>query len=521
MAITCPDTRHTISCLAEKIMRKITGLILTLVLIVLSVAVIFGEEPSTDTSSGDPMASESNINEPTLSEPSPSEPTPSEPIHVTDIIVGQPLRTLNVGESAALEAVIEPSDAQTQIINYSSSAPDVLTVNEAGTITAMSAGTATITLSADGIKRMIEFVVVAPSTVTSIDVTSFNDRMKVTETQSISATVYPTNAENAQITYSTSDVSVATVSEGGTVTAVGAGEAKITLLAGNVSKTLNLTVYVATEKIEVSENYIILQPNENRTIKVSVFPSDASQSVTFKSTNVGVATVNSYGTISAVGVGLASILIDNGDSMKAVTVVVNKGASTYSEVANGDSEETTAPEAVDELITLIENAGTVDTISISGVQWPTIPSSALKLLYGTEKVLVITYPQYSLVVDGRSIKNAENTLSTRVTFTEDAQGLHFTINDKKQLPGSIQIELTELDSSYQYLYLYNDTTGKFERLSALDGTSVTISIAGEYLLTSEKIKENSITTYALIGFGIIIVVSAGVYIGVKKQYWFW
>ncbi len=492
-------------------MRKITGIILTLVLIVLSVAVIFGEEPSADTSSDDPTASESNSND----------PTPNEPIYVTDIIVGQSLRTLTVGESAALEAVIEPLDAQTQSINYSSSAPGILTVDESGTITAVSTGTATITLSADGIKRMIEFEVISPTVVTSIDVTNFNDRMKVTETQSISATVYPTNADNAQITYSTSDASVATVSEGGTVTAVGAGNAKITLTAGSVSKTLSLSVYVATEKVDVSESYIILQLGGKRALKVSVFPSDANQSVTFKSTNVDVVKVDSDGTISAVGVGLASILIDNGDSMKAVTVVVNKGAGTSSEATNGASEDITTLEAESELINLIENAGDVGNISISGVQWPTISSSALKLLYGTEKVLVITYPQYSITVDGRNIKNAENTLSTRITFTENDQGLHFVVNDKQPLPGSIQIELTKMDKSYQYLYLYNDATGKYERLNAIDGTKATISIAGEYLLTSEKIREGLVTIYALVGFGAIIVISAGIYIGVKKRYWFW
>lgn len=48
-----------------------------------------------------------------------------------------------------------------------------------------------------------------------------------------------------------------------------------------------------------------------------------------------------------------------------------------------------------------------------------------------------------------------------------------------------------------------------------------IDTAGEYLLTSKQLSGLSINVIFVIVGSIAILIGVGVYIGVKKQYWFW
>jgi hypothetical protein len=69
--------------------------------------------------------------------------------------------------------------------------------------------------------------------------------------------------------------------------------------------------------------------------------------------------------------------------------------------------------------------------------------------------------------------------------------------------------------------LYNSEKDKYQKLSSEDISMLNIDTAGEYLLTSKQLSGLSVNVIFLIVGIVAILIGVGVYIGLKKQYWFW
>lgn len=135
---------------------------------------------------------------------------------------------LIVGDASIVNATIIPVDATNQSIIWSSSDSNILEVDN-GNILAKNSGTATITAQIDDVSSNVT-IIVKPKI---IDVTSlsFNvSKMSINtgESFTIVGTISPDNATDKVITWSSSDNSIATVSNGvvkclkaGTVTITG------------------------------------------------------------------------------------------------------------------------------------------------------------------------------------------------------------------------------------------------------------------------------------------------------------
>ncbi len=116
------------------------------------------------------------------------------------------------GETFSLVATVLPKDAEYDGVIWASSNASVASVNS-GTVTAVS--TATITASAGGKSSTCTVKVSAKVvTVTSITLDKTSLSMQVGETETITATVNPDNATDKSGHWGSSDVSVATVSNG-------------------------------------------------------------------------------------------------------------------------------------------------------------------------------------------------------------------------------------------------------------------------------------------------------------------
>ncbi|MBQ9184664.1 MAG: CotH kinase family protein [Bacteroidales bacterium] len=96
-------------------------------------------------------------------------------VEVTKITVSPTSVSLKVGETAVLEAVIEPSDATYKTVSWVSDKTDVATVDESGKVTALAAGSAVITATAVGGKTAASTI-----TVTSPDSPPASDRWQDT-----------------------------------------------------------------------------------------------------------------------------------------------------------------------------------------------------------------------------------------------------------------------------------------------------------------------------------------------------
>lgn len=155
--------------------------------------------------------------------------------HVSEVAINETALTLAIGEKAALTATITPKNATNKSVTWSSSNTLVATVSENGEVSAKEAGTATITLmSGDNQSKIATCLVTVAQEIIEVTLIGINNKplsMLVNDTDELLVTVLPDNATDQNLTWSSNDVSVATVSETGTVIATGTGVATITVVS--------------------------------------------------------------------------------------------------------------------------------------------------------------------------------------------------------------------------------------------------------------------------------------------------
>ena len=164
-------------------------------------------------------------------------------IAVKSVSLNMTILTLTSGETGKLTATVTPSDADDSTVAWSSSNADVATVGNDGTVTAIKAGKATITAQAGDITAECA-VSVNPILVENVtlDVTTLT--LAPGMTKKLAATVKPDNADDKTVTWSSSNVEVAMVSNDGTVGAIKTGETTITAQSGSIKAECKVTVHV-------------------------------------------------------------------------------------------------------------------------------------------------------------------------------------------------------------------------------------------------------------------------------------
>ena len=144
-------------------------------------------------------------------------------------------------------------------------------------------------------------------------------------------------ASKLNLTWSSSDEEVATVDETGLVTAVGAGEADITVSVAdaNISSTTHIKVVILPTGVEVPETLSLeLNGEATKALGAKMTPEDATDvKLAYLSSDESVATVDESGNVTAVGVGECTI---------TTTIVADTTATA--EDAGVDSEMLVVPE---------------------------------------------------------------------------------------------------------------------------------------------------------------------------------
>ena len=144
------------------------------------------------------------------------------------------------GKMVTLHATVLPEDATDKAVTWKSSNTTVATVSNNGNVTAIKAGSATITASIGGLSASCVVKVIIPVTSITLNITS--KTLKENETLKLTATVKPTDATNPSVTWTTDNPSIATVDNIGTVTALSEGTAIITATAGEMTATCTIKV---------------------------------------------------------------------------------------------------------------------------------------------------------------------------------------------------------------------------------------------------------------------------------------
>lgn len=449
-------------------------------------------------------------------------------VAVESIAPGDYAATMTVGTAQQLSPDIQPEKAAKRAsVSFVSDNPNIVSVTSDGVAQAVGLGTAHVAATV-GDQSCLYTITTEPDesmVVTEMDITLAANTIAVGDTTSLSLAVLPTSAANyADVSLSSSNEGVATVNSFGKITGIAPGTATITATCGNVSASATLKVVsggsTVTESLSLNTNYVVLKPGSSKTITGSVAPSSASQSLTFKSNDTKIATVNGSGVITGVSTGATSVIVSNGTASSSVTVIVNRTASTSGDDSNSGDGSSSEETPTDSVAAAIENAAS-DTVALSQQEAPVVSSDALNALRTNNKTLVVNGDGYSIRIAGSNVKDTSAPLDTALTFTPSEHGINFTLNHGDPLPGTVEVTFTGDYAAYGRIYLYNAVAQKWQFLNAFKDTTLPADTAGEYLLTTENLRFAEMDWTFFIAGGVVMIGIVVAYIAVKKRYWFW
>ena len=205
-----------------------------------------------------------------------------EEVEVANVAVSQSSLTLEIGKSANLTATVSPSNATNKVVTWISTNQQVATVNN-GTVTAVSPGTTQIIAAAGGKSGSCSVTVEKPPVaVTYVSLDKSEVTLKKGETPTLKVTVSPSDANNKNVKWVSSDAGVAMVDNNGKVSAIAPGSAVIFVitddggLAASCTVTVNPTS-VPVESVSLSDTSVRIIEGDNTTLKVSVNPKNATE----------------------------------------------------------------------------------------------------------------------------------------------------------------------------------------------------------------------------------------------------
>ena len=209
-----------------------------------------------------------------------------------------------------------PEFSVLRAVVWSSSHPEIASVDENGQVKALEEGKAVITVQdADNaaVKASCE-VNVIPITVTEVLISQEELELKVGEQFTLSYSSLPTGSILTNASWKSLDESVAQVSQGGVVTAVGPGETQV-LIASATYPDLKASCTVKVSSIEatglsLNKTTSQLTVGESERLIPTIEPANTTnKNCSWESGNTAVATVDALGNVTALSEGSCVITV--------------------------------------------------------------------------------------------------------------------------------------------------------------------------------------------------------------------
>ena len=247
---------------------------------------------------------------------------------VTSVKLNTTEKNLYKGSTYQLTSSVSPSNATFKDVTYTSSDTKVLTVDKNGRVTGVGKGSAYVVCRSVDNKAVYArclFNIKVRTTGVTLNRTSFS--IYRTKSYTLKATVLPSDATNKNVTWTSSNPKIASVSSTGVVKAVRPGTAVITCKTANggYTATCKVTVkqIVETTKIEFKQNAYSISSGKSIQLGPRIYPSDATlKDCKWTSSDTAIAKVDSKGLVTGVRPGRATITVTLLDSGKKDTCTV-------------------------------------------------------------------------------------------------------------------------------------------------------------------------------------------------------
>ena len=398
--------------------------------------------------------------------------------------------TMNIKSVNAL-ITIEPKEVTlgigyTQKINVSGNVNDirmtsgntnVAYIND-DSIYANGIGTAYITVS-DGFSTAVCKVIVVDNfiPVSSISLSKSSETLTLKSKSQINVSIYPANATNRTIRYTSNNESIASVNSDGIVTANKVGKTYITVTVDNKTQIYNVTVInsIALKGISIPSALTIKEGATNK-INVTYNPSNATNKVvTWRSSNNRVVTVDGNGNIKGISTGSATITATSNDgkhvAISNITVVAattnNNNTNTNNNNNNSNNNEND------------NNENNTNTKS-STLKEIKLNKTELNMKMGDETALTVEF-------------NPSNFENKKVKWTSTNDEIAF-VDDSGKIkalkPGRATIKVTSEDGNKEAKCTVTVTSGPIKSISFAD-EEITVYVDSKTALETISDPENT------------------------------
>ncbi len=382
-------------------------------------------------------------------------------VEATEIAIPEESLALNIGDETTLSATITPEETTDKRITWSSDTESVAKVDQTGKVTAVGAGTATITAKCGTVTDTCT-VTVSKVPVTGITLNQTEITLTDGEEFQLEVTFDPENASDKGLLFTISEGDgIASVSDEGKITALDPGTAKVAVYALD-SEDYSIVAYctvtvnpVAVEGVDIEQEtakaVLNIQDSYKLKLNATVSPENASvQEITWSSSDEAVATVDAKGVVTGKKIGKATI-----------TATVVDGDATHTDTCEVEVVYPFVVKAGDQVLEVVETDRTTTGY-----------------LYSTENVVTVTAPAGTKAItleavgDSSSLQVFVNHKS--VGYVYPSVSYTYTMNG---LTGYVCLRFITGDGSYKHIEI-EVLPCEHEETEILPGKDATVEETG-------------------------------------------
>ena len=353
-----------------------------------------------------------------------------------------------VGESITLTAEVTGTGEYSKKVTWSSSDTSVATV-KGGTVTGISAGTVTITAKTEdeSVFSSVDISVTEKSgVITGVSISGAKE-LTIGESVTLTAKVEGEGEYSKQVTWTSSDAAVATVSEG-VVTAVGAGST--TIMAKTANENVFASVDITVKEKPASVNKVTISGASTVQVGATITLSAQVEGVNNPSTEVEWSSANSN---------IASIT-DDGKVTGINTGKVKITATSKADSTKSDTIEITVTETAQEITIAIPETLTVYTDK-TGELKATITGSADEVTWKSSDAKIATVTESGNTATVTGVKAGTAT----ITATYGGETATCVVTVMQNPESDSETVLKDKDGNELYI---KDSDGKYTKATYAD-----------------------------------------------------
>lgn len=442
---------------------------------------------------------------------------------VTSLVISNETMSVRKGTEFWLNATALPENAMNKEISWASNDTSIATVDKNGKVTTLEAGTCVITATSldSGVTARCALTVLQPITGIYLN-TSAKTIMKGDKFVLI-PTITPADADNKNVTYTSSDDSVASVDANGVVIGKKGGQAIIIVKTEErgLIASCQVTVQEFVSSVKINSGVSRINIGDTKNIKVTVSTETATnRRINWSSSNNKIISIDKNGNMKGVGVGKAtiyanatdgsglsdsitievinpvtsvnvsktSVSVPEGKSVK-ITATVSPSNATYNDINWTSSDASVALVDYDGTITGIKagickvHATSVDGNDVVGVcrvtVTPTVPATGITI--NSKSITMLSGQSRTLTARIKPSKSTESvtwvsgdtsvaTVSATGVVTARGQGntIIYAISNETGVETSCEVIVLALNASHITLEQYDsydlDVFGATEKI---------------------------------------------------------